>query len=269
MTFREKKKTDPNLGFYDKVEAREFSSLLEVPDGRNPNQNAWLTITINYSLDFLDSNNLGGAIYKKQDKFYVKDFDKPPKEFLIRDWDAQSQIEFNRKFNKGAEFWNYKFLLMTPPDYNELNYFSWTPSWLCQPNVICLFRLSSGGSPVHLPIQAVRLLTEDEDFRSSEYFYDNQDVNTKTLWHELGHALDQLHIKALLGDQKCLLIDISARDCYVTPKGMEPNIMGDGKGLHAVNAKAWMELIPYHTDNYFWHVSQNVMIPPRKFDVGR
>jgi hypothetical protein len=43
--------------FYPKVEAKEFSSRLEIPSGRDPLQNAWLTITLNYSLSFLDSKN--------------------------------------------------------------------------------------------------------------------------------------------------------------------------------------------------------------------
>jgi len=67
-------------------------------------------------------------------------------------------------------------------------------------------------------------------FRSHSTFNKEGDVQTETLWHELGHALDQLHIKALTGDQK-RLVDINADDCYVTPKGMPPNVMGEGNSL--------------------------------------
>ena len=121
-----------------------------------------------------------------------------------------------------------------------------------RPNVICLFRLSSGGSPTHLSIKVVRPELSGWDkfwgkeFRSNSGLYDDQD-DKQTLWHELGHALDQVHIKALLGDQKCL-VAINADDCYSELNGIAPNIMGRGTGLLPVNAKAWLELIAVLTD---------------------
>jgi hypothetical protein len=259
--------------YYYQVNAMEFSSLLEIPDGKNPTQNSWLTITINYEFDFVDSKNLGGVIYKKDGKFYAKDSDR--NEFSIRDWDFNSQIEFNRRFRRCEEFWNYKFLLITPLDYAELDYTSMAgPGWVCRPNVICLFRLYPGGSPTHLSIKAVRPELSGWDkfwgkeFRSNNSLYDDED-NSQTLQHELGHALDQLHIKALLGDQKCL-VAINADDCYSEPDGIAPNIMGRGTGLLPVNAKPWLELIAVHTGvpEFRWRITQTVNTPPRKIPLG-
>jgi hypothetical protein len=268
------------MAYYNSISAQEFESRLDVPDGRDPNQNAWLTITINYSLNFADSKNrVPGVIFSKNEgtkkpEYFAKDSNGNL--FPIRDWDFKSQADFNRRFLQGEKFWNYKFLLQTPIDYDGLDFTSWSgPGWICRPNVICLFRLKSGGSPTHLPITVVRPdfswwddLTGN-DFRSHHFLYDERDVKTQTLWHELGHALDQLHIKALLGNKQCM-VDISKDDCYDTPGGMEENIMGRGTGLAAVNAKAWQDLIEAHTDipKFKWHVTMATNTPPRKLQMG-
>ncbi|MEW6130296.1 MAG: hypothetical protein AB1757_24890 [Acidobacteriota bacterium] len=261
--------------YFDSISAKEFESRLEVPDGRNPNQNAWLTITINYSLNFADSKNrVAGVIVEKNGKYYAKDSDNEL--FPIKDWDFKSQIEFNRRFRQGEKFWNYKFLLITPKDYNAFDYTSWAgPGWICRPNIICLFRLGSGLSPTHLPLTVVRPDPTWWDnlvgnsFRSHSRLYDEEDVKTKTLWHELGHALDQLHIKALMGNQQCL-VDINKDDCYDTPSGMDENIMGRGTGLATVNAKPWQELIEAHTGipKFKWLVTTATNTPPRKLQMA-
>lgn len=257
----------PGQKFYYSVNADEFESRLEIPDGRNPNQNAWLTITINYSLRFADGKSQGaGIIFQKDGKYFARDVDG--KEFPVKDWDFKSQSEFNKRFLQGENFWNYKFLLTTPTDYDGLDYTSWAgPGWLCRPNVICLFRLNSGGEPNHLPLTVVR--TGDTNFRSSHFTYDDQDVYNKTLWHELGHALDQLHIKALLGDAKCL-VDVNHDDCYKEPAGVPPNIQGSGTGLLPVNAKPWQELIEHHTGipRFKWLPTMLTDQPARKLPMG-
>jgi hypothetical protein len=215
-----------------------------------------------------------GVIVEKDGEFFARDSDKEL--FPIRDWDFKSTKEFNRRFKQGAKFWNHKFLLITPKDYAGLDFESWAgPGWICRPNVICLFKLGSGGSPTHLPLTVVRADTTfwddlaGNEFRSNAGLYDDDDVNTETLWHELGHALDQLHIKALLGNKKCM-VDINADGCYDTPEGMKPNIMGRGTALHKVNAKPWKELIAEHTGvpKFRWHVTQVTSTPPRTLPMG-
>src|SRR5262249_42764880 len=135
------------------------------------------------------------------------------------------------------------------------------------PNVICLFRLKPGLSPTHLRINVVRPDPSFWDnifgrsYRSNKFNYQIQDVDTKTLWHELGHALDQLHIMALKGDPQCM-VDVNADRCYEGP-----NIMGRGKELEPLNARAWNELIGHHTDTpkEKWKATLSVNTPPRQF----
>jgi hypothetical protein len=53
-----------------------FRSNLEVPDGRDPEQNAWLTLTLYYGLTFADSNNpVPGVIVQQGTRFMAKDSD--------------------------------------------------------------------------------------------------------------------------------------------------------------------------------------------------
>jgi hypothetical protein len=269
MTFTNMIRSKSNdVGFYDQINAKECLSVLEIPDGRNCLQNAWLTITINYSLDFVDKKNLSNYAYIKAGKAYAKDANE--KEIPLRDWDSQSTVEFNRRFAKAEEFWNYKFLLLTPADYSGLDFNGIGPLtpilYTTRPNVICLFRLKSGGNPTHLSIKVVRpdfsgwdKFWNNDFFRSDKLHYAESAVANETVWHELGHALDQLHIKALKGDKKCL-VDINADRCYDGP-----NIMGKGKDLEPVNARAWRELIWHHTGVHQnrWVATMAVNTPPR------
>ena len=82
---------------------------LEVPSGNNPFQNAWLTLTLSYDFRFLDS--------------------------------------FVRHFQQGEAIWNHKFLIVPPPDFDLLDYISSAfPGYLMRPNILCLFRMISGGA---------------------------------------------------------------------------------------------------------------------------
>ena len=145
---------NPGAKFHHQVGAREFSSTLEIPNGSNALQNAWLTITINYELNFVDSRNLSSKAVLRNRQAFIKDADND--EFPLRDWDQPSRSDFIRRFDKGEDFWNYKFLLITPPDYDGFDFQCMSKGLVCRPNVICLFRLKSGGSPNHLTVDAVR-----------------------------------------------------------------------------------------------------------------
>ena len=260
-----------NQKFTNKIFAREFLSTLEVPNGTNAQQNAWLTITINYELNFIDSRNPSSKVTLRNGKGYIRDLDNI--EFAVRDWDLSSRSDFVRRFNKGEDFWNYKFLLITPRNYEGLDFDCITKGVACRPNVICLFRLKSGGSPNHLTVDVVR--PEDptsfwdhyvmrKTFRSSQNTYKEGDAQTETLWHELGHALDQLHIRALKGDAQCM-VDINAPRCYDGD-----NIMGRGTELEPINAKPWWELIAEHTEvaKTQWTPTMAVNTPPRSIPLG-
>jgi hypothetical protein len=268
--------------YFPKVEANEFVSNLEIPSGRDSLQNAWLTITLNYSLDFLDSKNPGGIVYRgKNGKgAFVRDSDR--KEFAVLDWDFKSQLEFNRRFAKTEAFWNHRFLLTTPRDYDVLDYTSFSGTgWVVRLNVLCLFRLGSGGTLTHLPLKVVRPdptfwdKVFGNEFRSHSRLYDDADTS-RTMRHEVGHALDQLHIMALKGDKQCL-IDINANRCYDTPKGEPENIMGRGDALSVANAKPWQDAIEAHTNvpelgivipKAKWQVTMAVNAPPRRIPLG-
>jgi hypothetical protein len=39
------------------IDDGQFQSNLDIPDGNNPDQNAWLTITVRYRLNFVDDYN--------------------------------------------------------------------------------------------------------------------------------------------------------------------------------------------------------------------
>ncbi|HMS43724.1 MAG TPA: hypothetical protein PKE69_26075, partial [Pyrinomonadaceae bacterium] len=49
--------TRNGLNYNEYVFGDLFDSYLQVPNGRDPQQNAWLTIEIVYSIDFADSKN--------------------------------------------------------------------------------------------------------------------------------------------------------------------------------------------------------------------
>lgn len=262
------------LNYNEYVFGDLFDSYLQVPNGRDPQQNAWLTIEIVYSIDFADSKNrVAGLIFKDGDRYVAKDLDG--KYVPVQDWDMQSQMSFNRRFRRGESFWNHKFLLLTPKDYAHLDYESLGAGKLCRPNVLCLFRLQTVNnfrreSFTHLPLKVVRLAKDTSDeFRSSFRTYDSNDTD-RTFHHELGHCLNQLHIKALLGDEKCIYDDINADECYDTPEGMEENILGRGKALDIVNAKPWLERIQKHTDisKVKWTVTRGTDLPPRTMPLG-
>jgi hypothetical protein len=197
-----------------------YDSTLEVPDGRDPNQNAWLTITLKVNLQFADANQLYGIVRTRDGVGFVEDSDK--REYRVRNWDSPSKTQCTSAFFvAGQKYWNRRFTLITPQDYDELDFTSRvSPGWHVRPNVLCLFRLvpEPDANQAHRNIKVVRLNTTiGEDlrdllwgrpangvsFRSHWELYQWVDVYNNTLFHELGHALGQDHILALQGDVKC------------------------------------------------------------------
>ncbi len=122
-----------------------FDSALEIPNGDNAKQNAWLTLQLRIKLNFCDSKNqTGGRMVQNGGRWYAKDVDDYL--FPALDWTPDLIDKFMRGFVKRAQdTWNYQFLLTTPRDYDGLDYDAdWraaTPLRV-RPNVICLLRVA-------------------------------------------------------------------------------------------------------------------------------
>jgi hypothetical protein len=228
---------------------------LEIPSGRNSDMNAWITLTLSYKLTFIDSKtpqpantgervlvNSGSAWYAKDPGGYM---------FPILDWDNASREQFRKMFDSAWLIWNQRFLIKTPPDYDQFDYTSGKVK--LRPNVQCLFRMEA--SPKGQNFNIVRLQpNKDEiytgDGRDKKKFQDgfqpteatmaDDAWRRPTLGHELGHALGLKHIKAELGDAACLK-DGNQKRCYGTTPEELHNIMGVGKEITAVNARPWRE----------------------------
>lgn len=125
-----------------------FDSILEIPSGSDPNQNAWLTLQLRIKLKFADSKNTvpGLTVQDSTGRWCAKDSDGYL--FPLLDWPAHLVDRFQREFIKVAEkAWNWQFVLKTPGTYSDLDYPS--GNFTIRPNVLCLFRMSligpSGG----------------------------------------------------------------------------------------------------------------------------
>ncbi len=203
-----------------------YDSLLEVPNGKNPNQNAWLTIKLRVKLNFADKNNpVPGLTIQKNGKWYAQDWSLNRTSgwlFPLLTWGDAYKDKFRKQFQQHAEkVWNWQFLLITPRNYSELDYTSFDgPGWLVRPNVLCLFRLEITDSNPHRTINVVNLdwtttqvvnndptthpnpknITKPFDagtFRSDASDYDDADLfkpymyNKKdNVWHDtIGHEI--------------------------------------------------------------------------------
>jgi hypothetical protein len=276
-----------------------FDSEIEIPNGNNPNQNAWLTIHLYVKFQYLDRNNRlkdpwGKDVIIRDGKEYrAKDSDGDS--YPILDWDDKSKAEFELAFLEGEKHWNHKFVLITPKDYDMLDYESNDLNWVVRPNVLCLFRLHVNRPRVNTVIQVVRLDRDESfstgrwlpwvrsasQFRSHSSLYTDADVKDATVGHELGHVLGQSHIlglvadmsEGLLGDPTCSIGKKTGNEnkCYVDSKGDGSNTMGGGKGLMVFNAISWQKRIPVHckgTRWLDWRVTMDTNTPTRKIPMG-
>jgi len=258
------------------IDDASVMSEVALPDGRDPNQNAWLTLTIRYSLNFADSKNrVAGVIVQQGTKFLAKDSDNHL--HPIVDWDFNSQVRFQRAFQRGESIWNWQFVLITPQDYSAFDVTSMAGAgWVVRPNILCLFRLVSDASKAHRRITVVRLdpsITSAKTFRSNVTLYDHLDVWTPTLGHELGHALGMGHIKELLGDAQCIADakrGVFPDRCYGETPVEKANIMGGGSAIYLNNAKPWLDRIVAHTGRPLaqWKATGMMNTPPRKIPLG-
>ena len=119
-----------------------YDSILEIPDGNNPNQNAWLTLQLRVKLNFVDSKHPHPPLTVQQGtEWYAKDHDGFL--FPLLDWPPHLMARFQREYAERAEkTWNWQFLLITPKNYSDLDYWCFTTGLTVRPNVLCLFRMS-------------------------------------------------------------------------------------------------------------------------------
>jgi hypothetical protein len=200
-----------------------YDSFLELPNGRDVKQNAWLTLRLKVKLNFVSSTTKGleSLVVRGGDgKTYARDADGWL--FPILDWDNSSIAAFQSGYVKHAqEVWNYKFL-MIPQGYSGLDISSsGAPSGTAlRPNVLCLFRLELADKGYHKLINVFRLnktvskvknadpaknhtAAEKEvtdwdagDFRSDELDYDDCDLYHpyfKNLQNDRGEFVKVLH----------------------------------------------------------------------------
>jgi hypothetical protein len=251
-----------------------FASSFEAPNGKDPNQNAWLTITIRYRLNFVDGyNDKAGLTVESDDgkKHFALDSDKNMHPILP--WDAGSKMRFSRDFPRGENIWNFRFVLITPPDYDELDYEKFGLN--IRPNVLCLFRLVPDNYKPHLPIDVVRLdpSVDGRNFRSNKNLYVDTDLYRPTLGHELGHALGLGHIKEMLGDARCIADakrGVFPNRCYGETEVEKANIMGSGTAVTLLCAKPWLDRIAEHSldsmgvQNTRWTATLDTARPPQR-----
>ncbi|HEY6251557.1 MAG TPA: hypothetical protein VI685_16490, partial [Candidatus Angelobacter sp.] len=92
-----------------------YDSILERPNGSDPNQNAWLTLQLRIKLNFADSKNQVIPLTQQDNtgRWCARDSDGYL--FPLLDWPAHLIDRFQREFIKVAErTWNWQFVLKTP-----------------------------------------------------------------------------------------------------------------------------------------------------------
>jgi hypothetical protein len=235
---------------------------LKTPSGIDPFENASLTLTLGYSLNFLDSRVPGSTadgpiiVQHKEYGWCARDLDDYL--FPILDWGYSSITKFAKRFQQGEQIWNRRFLIKPPDDFDKLDYS--TPDladYVLRPNILCLFRMVSGAKESQIfnvvwlnpevfadkKFEVPNYRTKDkkwarDGFRSHESLLTDRDVNNSNLGHELGHALNEGHILALKGDAQCK-VNPNLDRCYGTGEDAL-NIMGVGSEITEINVAPWI-----------------------------
>jgi len=146
-----------NQGPSTKLEKDAITQEIEKPNGRDPFQNAWLTLTLGCRLNFIDSRvngvinsgaNKGQPIIVKDEQMGICARDSRDYLYPILDWGPKERTTFARLFQMGERIWNYKFLIQTPDSWNKLDYPSPAfPGYVLHPNILCLFRMVACAKP--------------------------------------------------------------------------------------------------------------------------
>ena len=289
-----------------KMEKDAVTQEIEKPNGRDPFQNAWLTLTLGYRLNFIDSrvngvidsgDYKGQPIIIKDDEMGICARDAGDYLFPILDWGHKERTTFARLFQMGERIWNYKFLIKPPEDWDKLDYSSPAlPGYVLRPNILCLFRMVAG-TKTSQDINVVRInpaVFEDKKFRVPKYktgerrgaqveFQSHQrllkdsDVYTPVLGHELGHMISEDHILAMKGDAQCK-VNPNLNRCYGLTPEEQANIMGSGTQITQINVRPWSDALKnIYPDKGKTMDTKIVMLtdpkvqplPPRKIAVAK
>jgi hypothetical protein len=287
----------------NKITINEVTGELEIPSGKDPFQNAWLTLTLGYGLNFIDSrmtgtvigDHAGGPIVVNDRNLGWCARDTDDFLFPILDWGYDSIKKFVKLFQQGEQIWNHRFLIKPPEDFDKLDYVSpANPGFVMRPNILCLFRMQSGSKHRNV-FNVVRInpsVFEDpgfevpnysskktkparQGFRSHESLLTDEDVFTPVLGHELGHAINEDHILALKGDTECKISPNLSR-CYgLTPEEIR-NIMGAGTEITEINVAPWLDHLqwilggdPMHCKIVTLTDPKIQSLPPRKIPIAK
>jgi hypothetical protein len=183
----------------------------------------------------------------------------------IASWPAGAFTAWSNRYQRECQsFWDHKFWLQTPADYNDLNVMIGATRY--RPNIQCGFYLSLVQGPrfAHTTIAVVYLAPGETFFRSDAGHYDNLDLdpvnygpglNQRAHLHEVGHLLGLGHS----GESNPACVN-NIPICYAGP-----NIMGQGEDLDATDALPWQRAIEHFTgrDQSQWTVSLTE-IPPQR-----
>jgi hypothetical protein len=137
-----------------------YDSFLELPDGDDVKDNAWLTLRLKVKLNFVSTTTTGleGLVVRGGDgKMYAKDSDDWL--FPILDWDNSSIDDFQKGYVQLAQaVWNYRFV-MIPQGYSglDISLAGKLHGMAMRPNVLCMFRLELEDKGYHRLINVFRL----------------------------------------------------------------------------------------------------------------
>jgi len=220
-----------------------------------------------------------------------------PRRFLfpILDWGYDSIKDFVKHFEQGEGIWNHKFLIVPPANFNKIDYTSSAfPGYVMRPNILCLFRMISGGANAktfnvvrinptvfedpkfEVPnYRSTKTKVASSGFRSHEELLTDSDWQRPVLGHELGHAINEEHILAMKGDPQCK-INHNLDRCYgLTPEEVR-NIMGSGRELIEINAQPWLDHLeeitgcdPMKCARFMLTDPRVLPLPPNKIPVAR
>jgi hypothetical protein len=286
-----------------KVVIKGVTGELEIPNGRDPFQNAWLTLTLGYGLTFLDSRVRGkvmggkysGDVIVQHDELGWCARDSDDFLFPILEWGSESIERFRKLFQQGEYIWNHRFLIKPPEDFDKLDFSSpAVPDYVLRPNIICLFRMQAAAKHEEA-FSVVRINPEVfenrkfevpnysnkktrfavDGFQSHEQLLTDRDVFTHVLGHELGHAINEDHIMVLKGDEQCK-VNPNADRCYGTTPEEVRNIMGGGTKITAINVKPWIDSLemivggdPMHCNIVMLTDPKVQPLPPRKIPIAK